>query len=129
LLQLQQVNLREHVLHFARDGIPLLCHDLLRYVPTHATSRSLQPHSTSRALSRLHALAGSLLHHSFPYARVRAGREHVARVGVVTTGANVIVTVVCVATHVQTPSAEVSTAAQPWRVVFSIEAAALQHEA
>ena len=129
LLQLRQVNLREHVLHFARDGIPLLCHDLLRNVPAHATSRSLQPHSTSRALSRLHALAGSLLHHSFPNVRVRQGREHVAWVGVVTAGANVIVTVVCVAAHVEAPSAEVGTAAQPWREGFSIEAATLQHEA
>lgn len=61
--------------------------------------------------------------------RVRPGREHVAWVGVVTAGANVIVTVVCVAAHVEAPSAEVGTAAQPWREGFSIEAATLQHEA
>jgi hypothetical protein len=84
--------------------------------------------STSRVLSQLHALAGCFPHHSFPNLRVRLGREHVARVGVVTAGANVIVTFVFVATHVQAPSAEVSTAAQPWREGFSIEAATLQHK-
>jgi len=39
------------------------------------------------------------------------------------------VTFVFVAAHVEAPSAEVSTATQPWREVFSIEAATLQHEA
>lgn len=39
-----------------------------------------------------------------------------------------IVTVGCVAAHVEAPSTEVSSAAQPWRERFSIEAATLQLE-
>ena len=77
-------------------------------------------------LSQLHALAGFFPHYSFPNLRVRLGREHVARVAVVTAGCNMFVTFGFVAAHVEAPSAEVSTAAQPWREGPSIETAALQ---
>ena len=86
-------------------------------------------HSASRAphaRSRLHALAGSSVHHSSPRLRVRLRREHVARVGVETAGANVGVAVVFVTAHVHAPSAEVSAAAQPCHVASMWEAAALQ---
>ena len=82
----------------------------------------------TRARSRLHALAGSSIHHSSPRLRVRLRREHVAGVGVETAGANVGVAVVFVTAHVQAPSAEVGAAAQPWHVALSREAAALQQQ-
>ena len=78
------------------------------------------------ARSRLHALAGSSVHHSSPHLRVRLRREHVARVGVQTAEENVGVAVVCITAHVQAPSAEVSAAAQPWHVASSMHAATLQ---
>jgi len=82
----------------------------------------------TRARSRLHALASSSIHHSSPRLWVRLRREHVARVGVETAGADVGVTVVRVTAHVQAPSAEVSAAAQPCHVASSRQATALQQE-
>ena len=129
--QLRQVNLWKHFLYPARDGTALLCRHLLRDVPAHKHYElmigALRTTCTF-ARSRLHALAGSSIHHSSPRLRVRLRREHVARVGVVTAGADVGVAVACVTAHVQAPSAEVSAAAQPCHVASSRQATTLQQE-
>ena len=81
-----------------------------------------------RARSRLHALAGSPVHHCPPRLRVRLRRETRAGVGVEIAGANVNMAVAYIAAHVEAPSAEVGAAAQLWHVASSREEAALQQQ-
>ena len=119
------------------DGITLLCRHLLCNTPACDKARAhgrRTPHRVRgmRARSRLHALAGSPVHHCSPRLRVRLRREQVAGVGVETAGENVGVAVAYIAAHVQAPSAEVGAAAHlcawPWHVALYREAAALQQQ-
>ncbi len=107
--RLRQDDLRKNVLHLVRDGVAQFFYHFLRDV-------------------RLHALAGSSVHHSPPNLRMRLWRKNVSTVGVVRAGADVGVAVICITAHGQAPGTEVRTAAQPCHVATVGQATALQHE-